>query len=76
MKVVNRIYFKGQEFQMVERGPGFFFLAELHMPIMVPANPTDGNGLSFKDRPSCCRPYNRSISPHHRVLDYVQTPDP
>lgn len=39
MKVVRRIYFKGQKISNgFDRGPGSFFLTELHMPVMMPVS--------------------------------------
>lgn len=60
-------------------GPEFFFLTELHVPIMVPASLQIllmGIASALRAGPGCHGPHDHSIPSHYSLLDQEQTPDP
>lgn len=83
MKAINRASKGRNTFGRISNGfdirPGFFFLTELPMPIMVSMSlqtlPT-GMVSAFREGPGCSGPHDHSFSPLHGLLDQVQTPDP
>lgn len=70
---------KDRDFKWFWQGARFFlpcWTIHANHGACWPANPTNGNCLSFKGRSSCHGPHDCSISRHQSFWEQVQTPDP